>query len=243
MKKSSVSLLAAIVSLIWLQPSYAEEYFFDKISGMEVRKEMVSVDTDFQIHNPSMTYPICKIKAGTEVWIPINQLYSGSGRLIVKGTLAQPCNLKVVVSTNPLTVEQRQLPANATFYIKGGDAAGGSVIELETGEYTSASDNSPMPKIPCNPDDHSPFAEDACVNINKPGPIPTPADRRPCDELRMEIASINRNIAHAYEAFHAKNATGTFIYTEEQRRNLLSDIDFYKQRRDQLEAQLSNCSQ
>jgi len=235
MKKSSVSLLAAIVSLIWLQPSYAEEYFFDKISGMEVQKEMVSVDTDFQIHNPSMTYPICKIKAGTEVWIPRNQLYSGSGRLIVKGTLAQPCNLKVVVSTNPLTVEQRQLPANATFYIKGGDAAGGSVIKLETGEYTS-----PRPNIPCNPDAHSPFAEDACV---KPGPIATPADRRPCDELRMEIASINGNIAHAYEAFHAENAAGTFIYTEEQRRNLLSDINFYKQRRDQLEAQLSNCSQ
>ncbi len=173
MKKLLISLLAAIVSLIGLQTSHAEEYFFDEISGMDVRKEMVSVDTDFQIHNPSMTYPICKIKAGTEVWVPRNQLYSGSGRLIVKGTLAQPCHLTVIASRNPLTIEQRQLPANATFYIKGGDAAGGGVIKLELGEYTSASDNSPRP-IPCNPDTRSPFAEDTCVNINKPGPIATP---------------------------------------------------------------------
>lgn len=169
MKNFSLATLKYIMTFIFfgticLPSSHAEEYFFDAISGMEVRAEMVPVNTDFQIHNPSLTYPICNIKAGTEVWIPRNQLYSGSGKLIVKGTLAQPCNLDVIVSNNPIKMEQHQIPANTTFYIKGSDTAGGGVIKLtttETTDYTEADDRIP----PCNPDAPSPFDEDACVKI------------------------------------------------------------------------------
>lgn len=87
---------------------------------------------------------------------------------------------------------------------------------------------------PCTPGtSRNPFDEDGCVIIGGN----QKKDGRPCNELHMEISSIESNIEHA------RNNARDPRYTEEQRRNLLSDISFYQQRLNQLKAELNNCSQ
>lgn len=111
----------------------------------------------------------------------------------------------------------------ATFYDGqlGGSAANGG--------GSSNENNNPKPCTPGT--SRNPFDEDACIIINPKN------NGRPCNELGMEISSIEGNIEHA------KNNARDPRYTEEQRRKLLSDINFYQQRLNQLKAELNNCSQ
>lgn len=96
------------------------------------------------------------------------------------------------------------------------------------------SDNKNTNPKNCKPG-RNPFDEDGCVIINQPqSPEQT---GRPCSELRMEISSIQANIAHA------ENNSRDPRYTEEQKMKLLSDINFYRQRLNQLKSELNNCSQ
>ncbi len=114
---------------------------------------------------------------------------------------------------------------NGTTFYDG--QSGGS-----TGNRGNSGDENNNPK-PCTPGtSRNPFDEDACVSIKNPK-----NNVRPCSELGMEISSIEGNIEHA------RNNSRDPRYTEEQRRNLLSDINFYQQRLNQLKAELNNCSQ